>query len=42
VAAIPGGFDRVKTIRAAADGVEFVAESGKQARAPLNLAFLNG
>jgi hypothetical protein len=42
VVAIPGGFDRVKTIRAATDGIELVAASGKQVRAPLNLAFLCG
>ncbi len=40
VAAIPAGFDRVKSIRAVADGIEFVAASGKRAECPLELGFL--
>lgn len=40
VAAIPAGFDRVKTMRAAKDGVELIAASGKRAHCPLDLGFL--
>ena len=40
VAAVPPGFDRVKSVRAAGDGIEFVAESGKRASTPLDLGFL--
>lgn len=42
VAAIPAGFDRVKTIRAANGGVEFVAASGKRAECALETEFLRG
>jgi hypothetical protein len=42
VAAIPAGFDRVKTISARNGGIEFVADSGKHARTPLDLDFLQG
>ena len=41
VAAIPRGFDRVATIRRVDDGIELVASSGKRARTPLDLEFLN-
>ncbi|MGH7958782.1 MAG: hypothetical protein ACREH8_17490 [Opitutaceae bacterium] len=40
VAAIPAGFDRVKSIRAADDGIEFIADGGKRATTPLDLGFL--
>lgn len=42
VVAIPAGFDRVADIRAARDGLEFVAASGKRVRAPVQLAWLQG
>jgi hypothetical protein len=42
VAAIPAGFDRVRTIRALNGGVELVAASGKRAACPLDLTFLTG
>jgi hypothetical protein len=42
VAAIPAGFDRVKTIRRIAGGIELVADSGKRVTAPLELEFLGG
>lgn len=42
VAAIPTGFDYVKSIHAVDDGIELIAESGKRSRTPLNLAFLTG
>jgi hypothetical protein len=41
VAAIPAGFDRVKTINRTENGVELVAASGKRARCPLDVAFLD-
>ena len=40
VAAIPAGFDRVKTISPAEDGIALVASSGKRAHTPLDHAFL--
>jgi hypothetical protein len=40
VAAIPAGFDRVKSIRAAGDGIELIADSGKRAQTPLDVSFL--
>ncbi len=48
VAAVPKGFDRVKTIRAVAAGksvgagVELIAESGKRATCALDVGFLAG
>lgn len=41
VAAIPAGFDRVRSIRAMNGGIELVADSGKRASAPIDLGFLN-
>ncbi len=41
VAAIPAGFDRVKEIRATKEGVELIADSGKQSACSLDLGFLN-
>jgi hypothetical protein len=41
VAAIPAGFDRVRSIRAMNGGIELVADSGKRASAALDLGFLN-
>ena len=40
VAAIPTGFDRVKSIHAAKGGIELIAASGKRAYTPLDLDFL--
>jgi hypothetical protein len=40
VAAIPAGFDRVKDIRAARDGIELIADSGQRARCALEVEFL--
>ncbi|WP_414660997.1 hypothetical protein [Horticoccus sp. 23ND18S-11] len=40
VAAIPAGFDRVKSIHAANGGIELIAANGKRAHAPLDLGFL--
>jgi hypothetical protein len=40
VAAIPAGFDRVRSIRALNGGIELVADSGKRANAPIDLEFL--
>ena len=42
IAAVPAGFDRVRSIRAMNGGIELVADSGKRASAPLDLQFLNG
>lgn len=42
VAAIPAGFDRVKTIRKAGDGIDLMAANGKRAHCPLDLEFLRG
>jgi hypothetical protein len=40
IAAIPRGFDRVKSIRDTIDGIELTADNGKRANAPLDVAFL--
>jgi hypothetical protein len=40
VAAIPAGFDRVKTIRPTAAGVQLLATSGKRVDVTLDLGFL--
>jgi hypothetical protein len=40
VAAIPAGFDRVRSIRAMNGGIELVADSGKRASTALDLGFL--
>jgi hypothetical protein len=40
VAAIPAGFDRVRSINAINGGIELIAASGKRASAPLDLGFL--
>jgi hypothetical protein len=42
VAAVPAGFDRVKSIRPANGGIELVAASGKRATASVDLTFLQG
>jgi hypothetical protein len=42
VAAIPAGFDRVKSIRAVSDGIELLADSGSRVRALLEIGFLHG
>lgn len=42
VAAVPAGFDAVKSIRAANGGIELVAGSGKRASASVDLTFLQG
>lgn len=42
VAEIPAGFDRVKDIKRAADGIELIAANGKRARATVDLGFLGG
>lgn len=42
VAAIPNGFDRVREIRPAKDGVDLIAANGKRARCALDLDFLSG
>jgi len=39
---LPVGFDRVADIRAAKNGIELVAASGKRARAEVDLAWLGG
>lgn len=40
VAAIPRGFDRVKTIAPTPGGIALVADSGRRAECPLDLGFL--
>ncbi len=40
VAAIPAGFDRVRSIRATAEGIELVAASGKRANCAVDVGFL--
>ncbi|MES2697907.1 MAG: hypothetical protein V4773_30880 [Verrucomicrobiota bacterium] len=40
VAAIPAGFDRVKEIRPAKDGIELIAANGKRVSAAVDVGFL--
>ena len=42
VAAVPAGFEAVKSIRPANGGIELVAGSGKRAEASVDLTFLQG